>query len=49
VGERYIRINVTIPRALKDELKKLVEEGKFTTISDCIREAIRLLLEKYKN
>jgi len=34
---------------MKDELEKLVRSGEFTTLSDAVREAIRLLLEKYKN
>ena len=46
---KTVRINVILPRVMKDELEKLVRSGEFTTLSDAVREAIRLLLEKYKN
>jgi len=48
-GCKTTRINVIIPAVMKKELDKLVRDGKFTTLSDAVREAIRLLLEKYKN
>lgn len=48
-GCKTVRINVILPRVMKDELEKLVRSGEFATLSDAVREAIRLLLEKYKN
>jgi len=48
-GCKTTKINVVIPVAMREELDKLVRDGKFTTLSDAVREAIRLLLEKYKN
>ena len=41
-------ISVKLPVGLVDALNELVEKGFFQNRSDAVREAVRLLLAKYK-
>jgi len=41
-------ISVKLPVGLVDQLNELVEKGFFQNRSDAVREAVRLLLAKYK-
>jgi len=45
--ERLKDVRVFIPAGLLREIDRLVERGEFATRSDCIRTALRLLLERY--
>ena len=47
-SERNVKINLVIPESMKEQLLLLIKKGKFTTISEAVREAIRLLLKKYQ-
>lgn len=41
-------VSFHIPNSLMKELERLVEEVGFTSKSEAIREAIRLLIREYK-
>lgn len=41
-------ISVKLPVGLVEQLNELVEKGFFQNRSDAVREAVRLLLAKYK-
>ena len=45
---RTINIAVKMPKALVDELDKLVLKDYFTSRTDAVREAIRRLVVEYK-
>ena len=47
--EKATRINLVIPESMRKELEKLVKKGKYTNLSEVVRDAIRQLLQKYQN
>jgi|Deesub1362A_J573_1020465.scaffolds.fasta_scaffold09988_6 Arc/MetJ-type ribon-helix-helix transcriptional regulator len=42
-------VNVKIPRNDYKDLQKLVEAGKFLSVSDAVRTSIRLLISRYEH
>lgn len=47
-GVTMVVVSFHIPYSLMRELEKLVQEVGFTSKSEAIREAIRLLIREYK-
>jgi len=47
-SERNVKINLIVPESMKEQLLLLVKKGKFATISEAVREAIRQMLQKYQ-
>ncbi len=47
-GDIMVVVSFHIPHSLMQELERLVKEGGFTSKSEAIREAIRLLIREYR-
>ena len=43
------RVTIRLPRQQVEMLEKLVEAGEFPTVSEAVRYAVRMLLEKQGN
>lgn len=43
----YIVINTQIPEKVVEKIDQLIDKGYYQNRSDFIREAVRLLLERY--
>lgn len=37
-------INISIPQAMREEIKKLVKEGRYTSFSEVVRDGLRKVL-----
>jgi len=42
------KVSIRLTEKYYTRLELLVESGEFTSVSEAIREAVKLLLEKYK-
>ncbi len=42
------KISIRLTEKYYNKLELLVESGEFTSVSEAVREAVKLLLEKYK-
>ncbi|AAB90673.1 MULTISPECIES: type II toxin-antitoxin system ParD family antitoxin [Archaeoglobus] len=42
------KISIRLTEKYYTKLELLVESGEFTSVSEAVREAVKLLLEKYK-
>ena len=42
------KISIRLTEKYYTRLELLVESGEFTSVSEAVREAVKLLLEKYK-
>jgi antitoxin ParD1/3/4 len=49
VGAMMDRVTIRLPRQQVEMLEKLVEVGEFPTVSEAVRHAVRMLLEKQGN
>jgi len=47
-SERLPKITIRLPRELLEEIRRLVDEGKYAGITDFIREAVREKLESVR-
>ena len=42
-------LHIRLPKKLKDELDRLVEDGYFSTQAEAIKEGLRHIILKYKD
>lgn len=49
VKGRGAQVTINIPRAILSQLDELISKGYFRNRSDAIREAVRLLILKYRS
>lgn len=41
-------MKISLPSGLADEIKKLVDSGRYTSVAEFVKEAVRLRLEEVK-
>jgi len=46
---RVKKVTLLIPEQMYEQIKQLVEEGKYSSISEVVRSALRLLLSQEKH
>ena len=46
--EAGVQLTFRIPRAILAEIDRLIEKGYFRNRSDAVREAVRMLVAKYR-
>ena len=46
--QRVLKVNVGLPEVDALAISNMVREGRYATLSDFVRQAVKLLLEKQK-